>query len=223
MKVRLISYSQPSEELLKEGIENAQDLIAFCARVSNPSNQYNTETSEKLIKYLIKNLHWSPLEMVSACLEIETTRDIARQILRHRSYAFQEFSQRYADPTKDLEFVIRDARLQDPKNRQNSIALDDTIASENLREQWKWHQENVIEQAKIAYQWAVLHGIAKEQARVVLPEGNTVSRLYLNGSIRSWIHYISVRSDESTQLEHREIAIACAKAITKIFPMAADL
>ena len=223
MKVRLISYSQPSPELLQEGIENAQDLIAFCARVSNPSNQHNTETSEKLIKYLIKNLHWSPLEMVSAGLEIETTRDIARQILRHRSFAFQEFSQRYADPTKDLEFVIREARLQDPKNRQNSIVLDDTIGSQNLREQWKWHQENVIEQAKIAYQWAVLHGIAKEQARAVLPEGNTVSRLYLNGTIRSWVHYIQVRSDESTQLEHREIAIACAEAITKIFPMAATL
>jgi thymidylate synthase (FAD) len=223
MKVRLISYSHPSEELLNDGLENVQDLIAYCARVSNPSNQMNTETSERLIRYLIKHKHWSPLEMASACLEITTTRDIARQLLRHRSFSFQEYSQRYADPTKDLEFVIRDARLQDPKNRQNSVVLDDTIASQNLREQWKWHQENVIEQAKIAYQWAVQRGIAKEQARAVLPEGNTVSRLEINGTLRSWIHYIEVRSDPSTQLEHRELAIACAGVIAHIFPMAATL
>ena len=223
MKVELISYSQPTAEMLDKGIEDVQDLIAFCARVSNPSNQYNTETSEKLIRYLMNHAHWSPLECASACLSITTTRDIARQLLRHRSFSFQEYSQRYADPTKDLEFVIRDARLQDAKNRQNSVVLDDTIASQNLREQWKWHQENVIQQAKIAYGWAIQQGIAKEQARAVLPEGNTVSRLYVNGTLRSWIHYIQVRSDVSTQLEHRELALACAEAITKIFPMAATL
>lgn len=221
MKVKLISYSKPSEELVNEGLENVQDLIAFCARVSNPSNQYNTETSEKLINYLIKNAHWSPLEMVNACLEIETTRDIARQILRHRSFSFQEFSQRYADPTKDLAFVLREARLQDPKNRQNSIELgEDTLFNENLKEQWRWMQEDVIAASKKAYEWAVGVGIAKEQARAVLPEGLTVSRIYMNGTLRSWIHFIQIRSGNGTQKEHMEVARACAEVIANIFPMA---
>lgn len=221
MKVKLISYSKPSEELMNEGLENVQDLIAFCARVSNPSNQYNTETSEKLINYLIKHAHWSPLEMVNACLEIETTRDIARQILRHRSFSFQEFSQRYADPTKDLAFVLREARLQDPKNRQNSIELgEDTLFNENLKEQWRWMQEDVIAASKKAYEWAVGVGIAKEQARAVLPEGLTVSRLYMNGTLRSWIHFIQIRSGNGTQKENMEVARACAEVIANIFPMA---
>ena len=176
MKVKLISYSKPTEEVSDEGISDAQELVAFCARVSNPSNQLNTETSEKLITYLIKNAHWSPLEMVSACLEIETTRDIARQMLRHRSFSFQEFSQRYANPVEDLEFVTREARMQDPKNRQNSI---DTDNSEIVNE-WTSKQNEVIEAATNAYNWAIDSGIAKEQARSVLPEGNTVSRLYMN-------------------------------------------
>lgn len=207
-----------------DGIYDAQELIAFCARVSNPSNQFNTETSEKLIRYLIKHQHWSPLEMVSACLEIETTRDIARQILRHRSFSFQEFSQRYADPTKDLSFVIREARLQDEKNRQNSVVLDLTT-DEGRRLAWQWEQmqQNVIDKAKEAYTWAIEHGIAKEQARAVLPEGNTVSRMYMNGTIRSWIHYISVRDGNGTQKEHMEIAQACAKVIAEIFPMATGI
>lgn len=223
MKVKLISYSKPSREIANEGLYDMQELIAFCARVSNPSNQFNTATSEKLIKYLIKHAHWSPLEMVSACLEIETTRDIARQILRHRSFSFQEFSQRYADPTKDLDFVIRDARLQDEKNRQNSIQID--IANDEHRRlmyQWQQHQQKVIDTAKDAYSWAVEHGIAKEQARAVLPEGNTVSRMYMNGTLRSWIHYIDVRSDESTQKEHREIAQAIASVIAEVFPLSTE-
>lgn len=221
MNVRLISYSQPTGELHDAGIKDAQDLIAFCARVSNPSNQYNTETSDKLIKYLIKHSHWSPLECVNACLEIETTRDIARQILRHRSFSFQEFSQRYADPTKDLNFVIREARFQDSKNRQNSIVLDVTNSDHReLVRIWEEKQHEVINAAKSAYTWAVSNGIAKEQARSVLPEGNTESRMYVNGTLRSWIHFIQVRTDESTQSEHREIALECAKAIAKIFPMA---
>ena len=215
MKVKLISYSTPTEEFLDDGIDNAQELVAFCARVSNPSNQLNTETSEKLIKYLIKNAHWSPLEMVSACLEIETTRDIARQILRHRSFSFQEFSQRYANPVKDLEFVTREARLQDPNNRQNSIENDD----KEISDVWKEKQENLIENAIETYNWAIENGIAKEQARAVLPEGNTVSRMYMNGTLRSWIHYIELRSGNGTQKEHMEIAVACAEVITKIFPM----
>ena len=198
MKVKLISYSKPTEDIANDGIDNAQELVAFCARVSNPSNQLNTETSENLIKYLIKNAHWSPLEMVSACLEIETTRDIARQMLRHRSFSFQEFSQRYANPVKDLEFIIRDARLQDPKNRQNSIENED----EEISKSWKEKQENLINEATNAYNWAIENGIAKEQARSVLPEGNTVSRLYMNGSLRSWIHYIELRSANGTQKEH---------------------
>ena len=222
MKVKLISFSQPTEELCSEGLEDMQDLVAFCARVSNPSNQLNTETSEKLIKYLVKNAHWSPLEMVSVCLGIETTRDIARQILRHRSFSFQEFSQRYADPTKDLDFVLREARLQDTKNRQNSVELDDTLFADNLKEQWKWMQQDVIMASTKAYEWAVKHGIAKEQARAVLPEGLTVSRLYMNGTLRSWIHFIQVRSGNGTQKEHMQVALACAEVIAKVFPMASE-
>mgnify|MGYP000149819723 FL=1 len=219
MKVKLISYSSPTEDISSEGIDDAQELVAFCARVSNPSNQLNTETSEKLIKYLIKNAHWSPLEMVSACLEIETTRDIARQILRHRSFSFQEFSQRYANPVKDLEFVTREARLQDPKNRQNSIETTDT----EIINRWNQKQNEVIDLAINAYNWAIESGIAKEQARSVLPEGNTVSRLYMNGTLRSWIHYIQLRAANGTQKEHMEIAKACAEVINTIFPMGENL
>jgi len=219
MKVKLISYSTPNEDIAKEGIKDVQELVAYCARVSNPSNQLNTETSEKLINYLIKNSHWSPLEMVSACLEIETTRDIARQMLRHRSFSFQEFSQRYANPVKDLEFVTREARLQDPKNRQNSIESK----NETLENEWTQIQLNLIENSKKAYNWAIENGIAKEQARAVLPEGNTVSRLYMNGTLRSWIHYIELRSANGTQKEHMEIAIACAEVVSSIFPMGKNL
>ena len=219
MKVKLISYSTPTKEFIDDGIDNAQELVAFCARVSNPSNQLNTETSEKLIKYLIKNAHWSPLEMVSACLEIETTRDIARQILRHRSFSFQEFSQRYANPVKDLEFVTREARLQDLKNRQNSIETDD----KEITNMWIKKQEDLIENAKETYNWAIENGIAKEQARAVLPEGNTVSRMYMNGTLRSWIHYIELRSGNGTQKEHMDIALACAEVVANIFPMSKDL
>jgi len=224
MNVRLLSYSQPTKEFADVGIDDAQELIAYCARVSNPSNQLNTETSEKLIRYLVKHAHWSPLEMVSACVEISTTRDIARQILRHRSFAFQEFSQRYADPTKDLNFVIREARLQDTKNRQNSVELD--MADPEQRELarlWEEKQQGVIRAAKEAYTWAIKNGIAKEQARAVLPEGNTESRVYMNGTLRSWIHFIELRSANGTQKEHQIVAIACAKAIAAIFPMAETL
>lgn len=224
MKVRLVSYSQPTEEFREQGIEDVQDLIAFCARVSNPSNQFNTETSEKLIKYLISHQHWSPLELVSATIEITTTRDIARQILRHRSFSFQEFSQRYADPTKDLDFTVRECRLQDQKNRQNSVALDLSDAdNRELVRLWEEKQWAVIKAAQDAYQWAVTNGIAKEQARAVLPEGNTLSRLYMSGTIRSWIHFIQLRSANGTQLEHQEVALACAQAIAQIFPMADNL
>jgi len=220
LKVKLISYSQGSPEIVEEGLDNVQDLIAYCARVSNPSNQYNTDTAEKLIRYLVKNKHWSPLEMVSACMEIETTRDIARQILRHRSFSFQEFSQRYADPTKELDFVTREARLQDPKNRQNSVELSGlTLTEQNLMEQWKWKQKEVIAAAEHAYAWAVNTGIAKEQARAVLPEGLTVSRLYMNGTLRSWVHFIELRSANGTQKEHMLVARECAKVIASIFPM----
>lgn len=223
MKVKLVSYSQPTEDYAANGIDDVQELIAFCARVSNPSNQFNTETSEKLIKYLVKHAHWSPLEMVSACLEVETTRDIARQILRHRSFSFQEFSQRYADPTKDLSFVLRECRLQDPKNRQNSVTID-MEDDEQRRLAWQWEnmQQKVIDTAREAYQWATEHGIAKEQARSVLPEGNTVSRMYINGTIRSWVHFIQVRSGNGTQKENVDIAFACAQAIAAIFPMAGE-
>ena len=214
MNVNLISYSQPPKENMI-GVEDIQDLVAYCARVSNPSNQINSETAERLLKYLVKHKHWSPFEMVSVCLEIETTRDIARQFLRHRSFSFQEFSQRYAD-IRDLSdnFVLREARLQDQKNRQNSVDVDDVV----LQEQWMKIQQGVINASKEAYKWAIERGIAKEQARAVLPEGNTVSRLYANGTLRSWIHYIDLRSDNGTQKEHREIAVECAKVIAQIFP-----
>jgi thymidylate synthase (FAD) len=216
MKVTLVSSSQPSAELAAQGIVNAQELVAFCARVSNPSNQTNTETSEKLIRYLIKHKHWSPLEMVSACLEIETTRDIARQILRHRSFSFQEFSQRYA--VADLGFEYKEARLQDTKNRQNSIATNDA----NLQAEWERRQSNLANDAADVYNWALEQGIAKEQARAVLPEGITTSRLYMQGTLRSWLHYIELRSGPETQKEHREIAQACAGALTSIFPMVTE-
>jgi thymidylate synthase (FAD) len=222
MTVRLVSYSQPTEEFRNEGIADAQELIAFCARVSNPTNQYNTETSEKLIKYLVKHAHWSPLEMASACVEITTTRDIARQILRHRSFAFQEFSQRYADPTEDLGFVIREARFQDTKNRQNSVELDLTDpAQRELNNIWIEKQQDIIRLVKETYGWAISNGIAKEQARSVLPEGNTVSRLYMNGTLRSWVHFIELRKENGTQKEHQLVALACAKAIAAIYPMLA--
>lgn len=224
MNVRLISYSTPSKELLDEGLDNLQELVAFCARVSNPANQLNKETSEKLIRYLVKNKHWSPLEMVSVCLEVETTRDIARQLLRHRSFSFQEFSQRYADPTKDLQFVYRDARLQDTNNRQNSIDLDFTNHDhKEIARGWIGKQQSVIKAAKDAYEWAIHNGIAKEQARSVLPEGNTVSRLYVNGTLRSWIHYIDLRSSNGTQKEHIEVAKACAEVVSKLFPVVTEL
>ena len=219
MDVRLVSYSQPTSEFADMGITDAQELIAYCARVSNPSNQLNTETSEKLIRYLVKHAHWSPLEMVSACVEITTTRDIARQILRHRSFSFQEFSQRYADPTKDLSFVVREARLQDPKNRQNSVETDD----QRLQRDWEHHQQQVINYARSAYEWAIAKGIAKEQARAVLPEGLIESKLYMNGTLRSWVHFIELRSGNGTQKEHQLVALACAKAIAAIFPMSETL
>jgi len=213
MQTRLISYSKPPEELYVGN--DLQELIAYAARVSNPSNQDNTETSEKLLRYLIREKHWSPFEMVSACLEVTTTRDIARQLLRHRSFSFQEFSQRYADPTQDLNFVIREARLQDTKNRQNSIETDDS----ELQLLWDEQQEIVARASKQAYNWAVLNGIAKEQARAVLPEGIMESRLYVNGTMRSWIHYIDLRSGHGTQKEHIELARQCADALEPIFPM----
>ena len=214
MNAKLISFTVPCIDDLPLD-SDVLDLIAYCARVSNPSNQGNTDTSEKLINYLIKNKHWSPFEMADITLEIETTRDIARQILRHRSFSFQEFSQRYADPTKDLNFMYREARLQDTKNRQNSIDIDDP----ELLIEWHIQQEAVIITAKKAYEWAIERGIAKEVARAVLPEGLTMSRMYMKGSIRSWIHYLEVRTDPSTQKEHREVALACAQAIAEIFPM----
>jgi thymidylate synthase (FAD) len=212
--VELISYSQPESYFA----ENTTELVAFCARVSNPSNQANKETSEKLIRYLVKHQHWSPLEMVSMCLGIETTRDIARQMLRHRSFSFQEFSQRYADPTKDLSFVFREARLQDTANRQNSIETDDAA----LQTLWEEQQRFIIASAKSAYDWAIVNGIAKEQARAVLPEGLTVSKMYMNGTLRSWIHYIQLRSANGTQKEHMLIAEEVAKVISKVFPMAKE-
>jgi thymidylate synthase (FAD) len=208
MKVQIISHSQSASP-----DQSLQDMVAYCARVSNPANQGNTETNEKLIRYLMKNNHWSPLEMVSICLEIETTRDIARQILRHRSFSFQEFSQRYA--VADLGFETREARLQDTKNRQNSVETEDVM----LQRTWKIMQDKVTETADVAYQWALLNGIAKEQARAVLPEGMTVSRMYMNGTLRSWVHYIQLRSGNGTQKEHREVALACMEAIAPIFPM----
>lgn len=217
MKAKLIGYTQVHD---MPEIGDVQDLIAFCARVSNPTNQINSATSEKLIKYLIKHKHWSPLEMASATIEIETTRDIARQLLRHRSFSFQEFSQRYANPSDmDETFVLSEARLQDTKNRQNSIETED----DSLQNEWWNKQMAVIETSKMAYDWAIDNGIAKEQARKVLPEGLTLSRLYANGTLRSWIHYIELRSGNGTQKEHMELARECGKAISKIFPLAEDL
>ena len=217
MSVKLISYSRSATDYFSsDSRADITNLVSYCARVSNPSNQNNEETSKKLIKYLIKNKHWSPLEMVSVCLEIETTRDIARQILRHRSFSFQEFSQRYADPTKDLQFVTREARLQDSKNRQNSIELDD---ESELHHAWKAKQELIIHESKMAYDWAINNGIAKEQARAVLPEGLTMSRMYMNGTLRSWVHYIELRTGNGTQKEHMDIAKDCAFEIAKVFPL----
>ena len=226
MNVKLLSYSQPTESFRSQGVDDAQELIAYCARVSNPANQFNTDTSERLIRYLIKHQHWSPLEMVSACMEIVTTRDIARQILRHRSFSFQEFSQRYADPTAELDeaFVLREARFQDTKNRQNSVDLDmEDEEQKLLAYEWERAQKRVLYAVKKEYKWAIDNGIAKEQARAVLPEGLTVSRMYMNGTLRSWIHYIELRASNGTQKEHMDIARACAQAITAIFPMASDL
>lgn len=225
MKVKLVSYSKPSREYYDEGLMDVQDLIAFCARVSNPSNQFNSGTSEKLIKYLINHKHWSPLEMVSACMEITTTRDIARQILRHRSFSFQEFSQRYADPTKDLNFIVREARLQDPVNRQNSIPLDMINNDEHRQIAYQWEnlQKDLIQKSRDVYTWAVSKGIAKEQARSVLPEGMMESRLYMNGTLRSWIHFIELRSANGTQKEHQDVALECARVITDIFPLAQSI
>lgn len=215
IKARLIGCTKPLDTL-EEDIKDVQDLIAFCAKVSNPQFQDDFSRSDKLLNYLIKHKHWSPFEMASVTMEITTTRDIARQFLRHRSFSFQEFSQRYANPAEmDEMFVLREARLQDLKNRQNSIDIDDV----SLQEQWHAAQQDVIDLAKEAYDWAIANGIAKEQARVVLPEGNTVSRLYAQGTIRSWIHYIELRSANGTQKEHSAIAVECAKAIAKIFPM----
>ena len=214
--VRVISHSKPAI-----GVELKDDLlqmVAYCARVSNPNNQNSEGTSEKLVKYLMKHQHWSPLEMVSVCMEIETTRDIARQVLRHRSFSFQEFSQRYAKPEEMGEgwpFVVREARLQDTKNRQNSIVSDDELLQQN----WIQQQKKVIATAQGAYKWAIDNGIAKEQARCVLPEGNTISRMYMNGTLRSWLHYIDLRRSNGTQQEHQEIAKACAEAIYQIFPL----
>jgi thymidylate synthase (FAD) len=221
MKVELISYSQPESRFA----EDMTELVAFCARVSNPSNQTNMETAEKLIKYLVKHKHWSPLEMVSMCLEIETTRDIARQILRHRSFSFQEFSQRYADPTAEIAeaFVLREARFQDTKNRQNSVELDMTDEAQKLLAiEWERAQKRVLFAVEKEYKWAIANGIAKEQARAVLPEGLTVSRMYMNGTLRSWIHYIELRSSNGTQKEHMLIAQECAKVIAKVFPLSEE-
>ena len=220
MNVKLVSYTQPTEEFKNEGLENVQDLIAFCAKVSNPSAQINKETSERLIKYLIKHAHWSPLEMTNATLEIETTRDIAHQIVRHRSFAFQEFSQRYADPKEQGDmFEYSEARLQDPKNRQNSIQTDDAA----LQLDWLHAQMRIAHLAKKEYDWAIKKGIAKEQARKVLPEGITKTTLYMNGSLRSWVHYIELRGANGTQKEHMDIAHACAKVIATIFPLVENL
>jgi thymidylate synthase (FAD) len=222
MKVKLVSYSKPSRQYYDEGLSDVQDLIAFCARVSNPANQFNSGTSEKLIKYLITHKHWSPLEMVSACMEVTTTRDIARQILRHRSFSFQEFSQRYADPTASLEeaFVTREARFQDEKNRQNSIKVDGSDEQRLVAIEWERAQKRVLYAVQREYEWAIKNGIAKEQARAVLPEGLTVSRMYMNGSLRSWIHFIDVRTEDGVQEEHRLVAMECARVISEIFPMA---
>jgi|TARA_B110000858_G_scaffold88543_1_gene102205 thymidylate synthase (FAD) len=220
MKVKLVSYSKAASEFHSQGLDNVQDLIAFCAKVSNPTAQINTETSEKLIKYLIKHQHWSPLEMVNACLEIQTTRDIAHQIVRHRSFAFQEFSQRYANPEEQGDmFEYSEARLQDPKNRQNSVEVDDA----KLQQEWDWAQRRVAVLCKKEYDWAIKKGIAKEQARKVLPEGITKTTLYMNGTLRSWVHYIELRGGNGTQKEHMEIAHMCARVIAEIFPLMEEL
>lgn len=219
MRVSLVSYSQPSDQFYADtNMNTMEDLVAYAARVSNPANQHNKDTAPKLIRYLIKNKHWSPLEMVSATIEIQTTRDIARQILRHRSFSFQEFSQRYADPSS-MDFQVRETRLQDLKNRQNSVESDD----ENLAKAWNARQNQIIEDCASAYSWAIQHGIAKEQARCVLPEGMTASRMYMSGTLRSWVHYIQLRGGNGTQKEHMEIARACAAAIEPIFPMIREL
>jgi thymidylate synthase (FAD) len=222
MKIELISYSQPDVHF----VENMTELVAFCARVSNPNNQSNKDTSEKLIRYLVKNQHWSPLEMVSMCLEIETTRDIARQILRHRSFSFQEFSQRYADPTAELNeaFVLREARFQDTKNRQNSVEVDMSDEAQRLIAiEWERAQRRVLFSVEQEYKWAIKNGIAKEQARAVLPEGLTISRMYMNGTLRSWIHYIELRAENGTQKEHRDIAKAIGQIIAEVFPLADEI
>jgi thymidylate synthase (FAD) len=227
MAVRLVSHTKPTPEFVQEGIADNDllDLVAFCARVSNPANQMNSETSEKLVKYLIKHAHWSPLEMVNVCMEIDTTRDIAHQIVRHRSFAFQEFSQRYAEPGEMGEvFVTSEARLQDNKNRQNSIELDlGAEGNAELVARWEELQQDVCFTAGKAYDWAIQNGIAKEVARKVLPEGLTKTRLYMNGTLRSWVHYIELRGANGTQKEHMEIAWECAKVIADIFPLAKDL
>lgn len=225
MKIRLVSYTQIAEDFEDfKSIPNLQDIVAYCARVSNPSNQSNNETSDRLLRYLIRNQHWSPFELVQACIEISTTRDIARQILRHRSFSFQEFSQRYANPIKDLAFISREARLQDTNNRQNSISIDETIKENKEKiEYWNELQRRIVNQSKVAYDWAIKAGIAKEQARVVLPEGLTESKLYMSGSLRSWIHYCQLRSSNGTQKEHMEIARECAQVLSKVFPIIKDI
>jgi len=225
--VNLISYTQPHVDAIDQhDIKDLQELIAYCARVSNPGNQNNSRTSKKLLEYMIKHKHWSPFEMVNVCLEIVTTRDIGRQLLRHRSFSFQEFSQRYADPTdaqSGLTYALRECRLQDPENRQNSLSIDENdIEQKYLAHTWAKKQKEVIAQCDEVYSWAIKNGIAKEQARAVLPEGLTTSRMYINGTLRSWIHYIDVRSASETQLEHRLIALACAEVIAKIFPLMAQ-
>lgn len=221
MSVKLISYTQPTIDMILDGVEDIQELVAYCARVSNPSNQMNKETSEKLIKYLIKHDHWSPLEMVNVCLEIDTTRDIAHQIVRHRSFSFQEFSQRYAEPNSMGDcFVTRECRLQDTKNRQNSVELDE---HDELHLLWEDKQKEIIEKTKQIYEWAINNGIAKEQARAILPEGCTKTRLYMNGTLRSWLHYIDLRSSNGTQKEHMIVARECADVIARIFPMIWEL
>lgn len=218
MSVKLVSYSIPAQKLSTDGVLTVEDLVAYCARVSNPSNQLNKETNSKLLRYLINHKHWSPFEVVSICMEIETTRDIARQILRHRSFAFQEFSQRYADPTKDLDFKLRETRFQDLKNRQNSVEMRGTLEDELIKDEWLERQRILIDRAKETYKWAVSKGIAKEQARVVLPEGNIESRIYMSGTLRSWITYIALREKNGTQKEHIQVAKECKKIICNLCP-----
>jgi len=222
MPVKIISYSKPLPDTIDMDDTNTiQDLVAYCARVSNPENQNNKQTNEKLIKYLVKNHHWSPLEMVNVCLEIETTRDICRQILRHRSFSFQEFSQRYAEAK--LGYKTKEARTQDVNNRQNSIAISNDEDNLLLKESWEQKQNNIINMSNETYQWALSNGIAKEQARAVLPEGMTISRMYMNGTLRSWVHYLQLRIGNGTQKEHQEVALECAQEIAKIFPMITEL